>query len=93
MEAEEGVVDRGLRCGERPVDQRVQVVPPAVHGVGEPMTGVPHVGMLTGADLVVDAEDVEVGLGAQVEDAQMPGGEANQTVGGVVGGITSPVGR
>ena len=56
-------------------------------GIGESMTGVPHVGVLAGADLVVDAEDVEVGLGAQVEDAQIPGGgQPHQMVDGMVGG-------
>src|ERR1700742_3972753 len=90
LESEEGVVDRGLRRGAGPIDQRIQRVlrgPPAPDGVGQPVAGVPHVGMLAGVDLVVDTEHVQVGLGAQVEHPQVPcRDQSHQLVVGVVGG-------
>ena len=90
FKSEEGVVDRRFRRGARPVDHRIQGVgfgPPPLDGIGQPVAGGPHVGVLAGVDLVVDAEHVEVGLGAQVEDAQVPGGDqSHQLVVGVVGG-------
>jgi hypothetical protein len=43
--------------------------------------------MLAGADLVVDAKGVEVGLGAQVQHAKMArGDQPHQMVEGVIGG-------
>jgi hypothetical protein len=83
VQAEEGVVGRTLRRGAGSVDQAVQVDPPTADGAGEPMARVPHFGMLASADLVVDTEAVEVGLGAQVEEAQMAAGDQpHQIVGG-----------
>ncbi len=50
------------------------------------MTGVPHVRTLASADLVIDIEDIEVSLGAQIQHALRSGqGDSYQIVGGVIG--------
>jgi hypothetical protein len=83
--AEEGEVDGGFGAGAGPVNDGVEVIPPSPGGIGKPMTGIPYVGMLAGADLVVDIEGVEVSLGTQIEHPQVPSGDQpNQVVGGVV---------
>ena len=51
------------------------------------MTGIPNIGMQTGADLIVDVEGVEVLVRAQIQDAQIsPRDEPDQVMGLVVGG-------
>src|SRR5271165_7661110 len=55
------------------------------------MAGAPRLGMLAGADLVIDTQDIKVLLGAQVEHAYVPSGdEPDQVVGAVVGGNQEP---